>query len=71
MSVPDKNVYQYVFDLHKKIHNSCELVQKMAGDNKDRYKQFADKSRLRNRSAGDKIPILDKLKPVWKSPFLP
>jgi hypothetical protein len=69
------NVYQYVYELHNKIKDTCELAQEHAGENTDRYKQFADrKAKMRSLSVSDKVLVLltdehSKLRVLWKGPF--
>ncbi|KAL8585224.1 hypothetical protein ACOMHN_013239 [Nucella lapillus] len=70
-----KNIYQYVFDLHNRIRETCKLAQEAADINTDVYKSYADrKAKARSLAEGSKVLVLlteeqNKLRILWKGPF--
>ena len=70
-----KSTYQYVLDLKDRLHETCELAQKMAEKSALKYKKYYDqKKRGRDLKVGDQVLILlptdnNKLLMQWKGPF--
>lgn len=71
----DKNVYQYVHDLHNRVKDTRELTQQTAKMNTEVYKQYADrKAKARTLTPGSRVLVLltdehNKLQVLLKGPY--
>ena len=77
-NVPDEeqqSTYQYVFELHNRLEETCKLVEESLKESHVKSTSHFDrKARLRQLKAGDKVLILlptdsHKLLMQWKGPF--
>ena len=70
-----KSTYQYILDLKNRLHETCDLAQRMLSKSSARYKRYYDqRRRSRELNIGDQVLILlptdsNKLLMQWKGPY--